>query len=206
MGPKEELIAALLSHAVAGAGIATVLRPQFRPPARYWVLAIVCAVAPDLDILGVWMGANYLGMFGHRGFMHSIFFAGILAVLLSCGAFSSSKWRELRFRAGLAFFVAGAFHGILDALMSAGKGVAFFAPFSRARFHFPIRPIRVSPPSSEFLFREGGIRVSGSELLWIWIPSMLLIAVSYWYWKARARRPGSFAPARSGRASSPNTP
>ncbi len=102
-------MAALLSHAVAGAGIAAALRPSARPPARYWALAVLCAVVPDFDIVVVWMGTNYLGMFGHRGFMHSISFAAALAAVLSYGAFSSPRWRELRFRAGIAFFCRGRF-------------------------------------------------------------------------------------------------
>ena len=180
-------MAAILSHAVAGAGIAAALRPGPRPPARYWVLAVACAVVPDLDILVVWMGANYLGMFGHRGLMHSIAFAAALAALFSYEAFSSPQWREIRVRAGLAFFAAGVFHGVLDAMMSAGKGVAFLAPFSGARFHFPVRPIRVSPPSSDIFLREGGIRVSGSEIAWIWVPSVVLFALSLWLSSRRAR-------------------
>jgi inner membrane protein len=181
-------MAAILSHAVAGAGIAAALRPGPRPPARYWILAVACAVAPDLDIVVVWMGANYLGMFGHRGFMHSISFAAALAALLSYGVFSSPRWRELRFRAGIAFFAAGVSHGILDAMMSGGRGVAFFAPFSPGRFHLPIRPIRASPLTSYIFLREGGIRVSGSEIAWIWVPATLLFVLATWFWRRRKMR------------------
>lgn len=181
-------MAALLSHAVAGAGIAAALRPRARPPARYWALAVLCAVVPDLDIVVVWMGANYLGMFGHRGFMHSISFAAALAALLSYVAFWSPQWRELRFRAGIAFFAAGVSHGILDAMMSAGRGVAFLAPFSPERFHFPIRPIRASPLNSHIFLREGGIRVSGSEIAWIWLPAALLFVLAAWFWRRRKMR------------------
>lgn len=196
-------MAAILSHAVAGAGIASALRPGARAPGRYWALAVLCAVVPDLDILVVWMGANYLGMFGHRGFMHSISFAAALAALLSYGVFSSSPWGELRFRIWIALFVAGVSHGILDAMMSAGKGVAFLAPFSPARFHLPIRPIRVSPPSSYIFLREGGIRVSGSEIAWIWVPSVLLFIFSFWFWKSRARSHDDLVPEECAPAARP---
>ena len=180
-------MAAILSHAVTGAGIAAVFRPGPRVTARYWALAIFCAVVPDFDILAVWLGANYLGMFGHRGFLHSIFFAALLAMILSSDAFWTRPPGVSRSRIAAAFFAAGASHGLLDAMMSAGKGVAFFAPFSRARFHFPIRPIRVSPPSSYIFLREGGIRVSGSELAWIWVPSILLFLLSFAARKQRER-------------------
>ncbi len=75
-------MAAILSHAVAGAGIAAGLRPRARVPARYWIFAIFCAVIPDFDILLVWMGTDYRGMWGHRGITHSIAFAAALAAAL----------------------------------------------------------------------------------------------------------------------------
>jgi inner membrane protein len=179
-------MAAILSHVIAGAGIAAALRPHPRPPVRYWLLAIFCAVVPDLDIVLVWMGANYLGMFGHRGFMHSIAFATVLAAILAYEIFRSPPWRDFRFCIWLAFLIAGLSHGILDAMMSAGKGVAFFAPFSPARFHLPVRPIRVSPPSSYIFLREGGIRVSSSEIAWIWVPAVLLAASALWLrWRSK---------------------
>lgn len=172
-------MAAILSHAVAGAGIAAALRPQPKPPASYWMLAIVCSVIPDLDVILVWLGTDYRGMFGHRGITHSILFAAAVAALL---AFLSPAWpeRTRRFRVWLSFFAAGLSHGVLDALMSEGKGVAFFAPFSSKRFHFPIRPIESSSPGRSIFLREGGVKVSGSEILWIWAPFLLLAAASIW--------------------------
>jgi inner membrane protein len=187
-------MAALLSHAVAGAGIAAALRPSPSPPARYWALAIFCAVIPDFDIPLVWMGTNYRGMFGHRGITHSIAFAAALAALLAYEAFPAVPWRDLRFRLGFALFAAGVSHGVLDALMDVGKGVAFFAPFSARRFHFPVRPIHGSPPSDAFLLREGGVKISASELAWIWAPSVLLFALSFWFSKRRARSRAGLVP------------
>ena len=182
-------MAAILSHAVAGAGIAAGLRPRARLPARYWLFAIFCAVIPDFDILLVWMGTNYRGMWGHRGFTHSIAFAAALAALLAYETFPAVPWKPLRFRLWLSFFLVGLSHGILDALMDVGKGVAFLAPFSARRFHFPIRPIQGSPPGNSILLREGGVKISGSELAWIWVPSILLLVFSLWRLHAAREAP-----------------
>lgn len=180
-------MAAILSHAVAGAGVAAALAPRPRLPIRYWALAVFCAVVPDVDILLVWMGTNYRGMWGHRGFTHSLAFAAALAALLAWEAFPTPAFRQIRGRLWLALFAAGLSHGVLDALMDVGKGVAFFAPLSARRFHFPIRPIHGSPPGGSPLLREGGVKISVSELAWIWLPSAILFAMSLWL---RRKAPG----------------
>ncbi len=181
-------MAAILSHAIAGAAIAAALRPRPRPPARYWLFAIFCAVVPDLDVVLVWLGTDYRGMFGHRGLTHSIAFAAALAGLLSLGMPSEPPGRSLRFRFWVAFFAAGLSHGLLDAMMSGGKGVAFFAPFSSKRFHLPFRPIEASPPGRSLFLREGGVKVSGSEMIWIWAPFLALTAVALWLDRRPSRR------------------
>ncbi len=189
-------MAAIVSHAVAGVGIAAALSPRQRLPKRYWALAIFCAVIPDFDILLVWMGTDYRGMFGHRGITHSIAFAAALAALFAFEAFPASSWRDLRFRLWLALFAAGVSHGILDALMDVGKGVAFFAPFLARRFHFPVRPIHGSPPGDALLLREGGVKISASELAWIWMPSVILLAIAWWLWRKRGGSSRDAVPAK----------
>jgi inner membrane protein len=179
-------MAAILSHAVAGAGVAAAFAPRPRLPFRYWAFAVSCAVIPDVDILLVWMGTNYRGMWGHRGFTHSVAFAAALAALLAWEAFPTPAFRQIRGRLWLALFAAGLSHGILDALMDGGKGVAFLAPFWGRRFHFPIRPIQGSPPGGSPLLREGGVKISASELAWIWLPSAILLALSMWLRRDRS--------------------
>ena len=79
---------------------------------------------------------------------------------------------------------ATASHGVLDAFTNGGRGVAFFAPFSSDRFFFPVTPIAVSPIGAAF-FSERGVSVLASEMLWVWVPLLILnIAVAM----ARARR------------------
>jgi inner membrane protein len=68
-------------------------------------------------------------------------------------------------------------HGILDALTRGGEGVAFFAPFDDTRYFFPWRPVRVSPIGLDF-FGRAGLGVLASELLWLWLPAGVVLAVS----------------------------
>jgi inner membrane protein len=69
-------------------------------------------------------------------------------------------------------------------MTNGGLGVAFFAPFSSARFFLPFHPIEVSPISIAAFFTHRGIEVLESELLWIWLPFMGLAMMMY-LWRRR---------------------
>ena len=75
---------------------------------------------------------------------------------------------------GLYFFLSAASHGLLDALTDGGLGVAFFSPFDRTRYFFPVRPIAVSPIGIREFFSEQGLVVMTSELTWVWLPVVVL--------------------------------
>ncbi|HET7451298.1 MAG TPA: metal-dependent hydrolase [Thermoanaerobaculia bacterium] len=187
-------MAAVVSHALAATAIATVLRPEPKPTARYWAAAMTIAVVPDFDIAFVWMGARYRGMFGHRGITHSIAFAAIAAVLLAFSLFRDGP-RVRRIRIAAVLFAAGLSHGILDASMASGVGVAFLAPFSSARYHLPFRPIRVTPPTGDPWLDPGGIRVTDSEILWIWLPALVVILAASRASRVDGRKPKTRDPA-----------
>ena len=71
------------------------------------------------------------------------------------------------------FFLVTASHGVLDALTNGGLGVAFFAPFDNTRYFFPWTPIVVSPIGADF-FGLRGLHVITSEVLFVWVPIMLI--------------------------------
>jgi inner membrane protein len=130
----------------------------------------MCSVLPDVDILGSHLGIVHGGMFAHRGLTHSLPFALAVAV----AAAILVRWRDPRLRVGdLCFylFLATASHGAFDALTNGGLGVAFFAPFSSARYFFAFRPIEVSPLSVVGFLSGRGWTVVKSELPWVWLPS-----------------------------------
>lgn len=84
----------------------------------------------------------------------------------------------------LYLFLATASHALLDAMTTGGKGVAFFSPFDNARYFLPWRPIQVSPIGVEKFFSNRGLRVLESELLWVFLPSLVLILVFHFAYKA----------------------
>jgi inner membrane protein len=80
---------------------------------------------------------------------------------------------------------------LLDALTNGGLGVAFFAPFSGARFFFPSRPIEVSPISVPRFFSDRGLAALAIELVIVWVPAFAFAAIDAWWrrWRVISARP-----------------
>jgi inner membrane protein len=168
----------VFSHAVAGLAIGTAF---WRPgvPARYWVFGAVVAALPDIDVIGYRLGIPYGSVLGHRGITHSLAFAAVLSAAI-VAALPSGAGPVSRGQLWLFLFLATASHGVLDALTNGGGGIAFFAPFHNARYFFPWSPIQVSPIGIRSFFTERGARVLASELVWVWLPSVLVAAAALW--------------------------
>jgi inner membrane protein len=166
-------VASLISHAVAALGLGTVFaRPEI--PKRVWAIGAVCSMLPDIDVIGFRFGIRYGDFWGHRGFTHSLLFAGMLAALALVAGFPHALLGLNRGWLWLYFFLATASHGFLDAMTNGGLGVAFFSPFDNTRYFFPWHPIVVSPISLTGFFSARGTAVLQNELIWIWIPAGLL--------------------------------
>jgi inner membrane protein len=166
----------VISHAIAGAAIAScAIKPG--TPKTLVVVAAVCAAVPDLDVIGFQFGIHYGDFWGHRGFTHSIVFAGLLAGAITL------VWVRSGFRTVSVpvlfgvLFLATASHGLLDALTDGGLGAALLSPLNTARYFFPWRPIRVSPIGIAYFFSYRGWMALKSELLWVWVPSGLMAMV-----------------------------
>src|SRR5205085_8492740 len=156
--------------------------PAHPKPWRFWALAVGSSILPDCDVIGFALGIQYGDLLGHRGFTHSLLFALLWSVAVMSFEFRelpklSKPWSNL-----LAFFVVvTASHGVLDALTNGGLGVAFFAPFSRARYFFPWRPVVVSPIGVAPFFSRWGLAVIESEFVWLWLPACALMLCSWGY-------------------------
>ncbi len=140
---------------------------------RLLLAGVVASTLPDLDVLAFDFGIPYSAELGHRGFSHSLFFAGLVALVGACG------FRALRtsfVRAFMFLFVATASHGVLDAFTNGGLGIAFFWPWSAERYFAPFQVIEVAPLSASRLFSQRGVFVLLSEVLWVWLPSALVTA------------------------------
>lgn len=166
-------MASAITHAVAAAGIGCWF---YRPavPRAIGITAIVCAIAPDADVIGFGFGIPYESVFGHRGISHSLAFAAALAALLT---WVMQRERVSGLRPGtlwLLFFLATASHGVLDAFTNGGLGVAFFAPIWNARYFFPVTPIEVSPLSVSGFLTARGLRILANEAVWVWLPAVLI--------------------------------
>ena len=136
----------IMSHAVFASSLGAAGSPGARMPVRYWAALAVVAALPDLDVVVYPLGLNAPHILGHRGLTHSLPFAAVFAALVVRLRVSRRASGARRGRgSGLVFFAAMASHGVLDAMTNGGQGIAFFAPFSDARWHFPWQPILVSP-------------------------------------------------------------
>jgi inner membrane protein len=170
-------VASAFSHAIAAGALgAAFYRPGW--PARFWVLGAACAIAPDVDVVGVQAGIPFGSPLGHRGLSHSLLFAAALAAVVVALCFRRMPEPVSRARLWLYFFLAGASHGVLDALTNGGPGIAFFVPLDTARYFFPVRPVLVSPIGIRPFFSEWGLRVLESELRWIWLPSLAFVGLA----------------------------
>jgi len=180
-------MASAISHAVAAAAIVSVAGPP-NAPARFRAAAIACAVIPDLDAVGFWLGVPYGNVFGHRGITHSILFA-LLSAAAATAIVARGEPPSPRTRVLLACGLAALSHGLLDAATDGGLGVAFFSPFSNHRYFFPFRPIEVSPIGIRPFFSARGLDVLRSEALWIGLPSAVLAGIVWIVRHARGVRP-----------------
>jgi inner membrane protein len=158
----------------------------------------ICAVLPDVDVIGFPLGIRYDDMLGHRGLTHSIPFAVVVGFVAarSCAKSDALGVGSWRLEVLWAFFaVITASHGLLDALTNGGRGIAFFAPFSNHRFFFPWRPIQVSPIGVGF-FSARGLAVLQSELRWILLPSVIIALLARM--RVRVRAGSGPGPAEAG--------
>ncbi len=145
-------------------------------PVRLLIAGAVASIVPDVDVVAFKLGIPYAHDFGHRGASHSITFA-ILLGALACTMAATLRASRL---ATFLFVAAGTLsHGLLDMLTTGGLGIALAWPFSDARLFFPVQVIQVSPIGIRRFLSEAGLRTIASELLWIWLPA-LVIGLSGW--------------------------
>ena len=170
-------MASVFTHIFVGEALAKTLTSE-KMPAKFWVLAAVSSILPDIDIVGFYLGIRYRSLFGHRGFSHSLLFAAIAGMLTAFLAFrhvprGTRKWWGL---AAFFFFVTAS-HGMLDAMTDGGYGIGFFIPFDNTRYFSPWRPLTVSPVGVYGFFSRWGWDVLVSEFIWIWLPMLTILAI-----------------------------
>jgi inner membrane protein len=169
-------MASAFTHGFVAFAFNRLLLPGAMVP-RVVALGLLCAVLPDLDVLGFRVGIPYRHWLGHRGFFHSLPFALLTGIIVMITVFRdlprfSKRWWLL----ALYFSVVTASHGLLDAMTDGGFGIGFFSPFDNTRYFLPWRPLTVSPIGVYGFLSRWGWEVIRSELIWIWTPLVLLLA------------------------------
>ena len=167
-------MASIFGHAVAAIALGAGFSKKLTSP-KFWLLAAVCAIIPDADVIGFSFNIQYNSFWGHRGFSHAIVFAIGFGFLISFLFYRAYFFTRKGLVYSLFFTLCTLSHAVLDALTTGGLGVAFFAPFNNTRYFLPWRPIQVSPIGAARFFSQKGIKVILSELIWIGIPSFLYI-------------------------------
>lgn len=177
------------THFLVGAALGQAAPEPMRTNWRFWTAALVCSALPDVYVVGFSFGVRYGDLWGHRGVTHSILFAalmGMVAAMFLGGSRTQLLWN------GFLLFVITASHGFLDAMTNGGLGIAFFSPFDTTRYFLLWRPIVVSPIGlSRFLSGRGAAAVS-SEIIYVWIPSLILGILLYVAQRTLRRRSAAF--------------
>jgi inner membrane protein len=62
-------VPSLLSHAAVAVAAGAAFAPR-DVPGQFWILAVLCSILPDVDVLGFSFGIPYHHVLGHRGFFH----------------------------------------------------------------------------------------------------------------------------------------
>ncbi len=135
------------------------------------IYSSLLTLLPDADVIAFKFGIPYESQWGHRGFTHSIVFA--LAIGLLSMAWSK-KFEASRKTVFLMSFLSTLSHVFFDALTNGGLGVAVLWPFAQTRYFFPYHPVEVSPIGVLGFVSFRGVVVVLSEILWIWLPCLLL--------------------------------
>jgi len=166
-------MASVFTHPV----VALALMPPVRDLTQWkkivWA-GMLLTILPDIDVISFYFNIPYEHILGHRGITHSVCFAFVFSFLTS-HLFSTALTKKFTLVWAYLFFCLVS-HGVLDAMTNGGKGVAFLAPFSNERYFLPFRPLEVSTLDITRFFTMHGVRVIGSELIWIW-PAFFLLYV-----------------------------
>jgi len=173
-------VASPWAHAIAGAAVGAFHKVP-SDGRRVITLAALCAVAPDLDLIGWPLGISPFAPLGHRGLSHSIAFAVVLGGIAAM-ALLPDVARRGKAAAAATLILATATHSVLDAMTTyAPTGPAFWAPFSNHRYRFPWMP----------LTGAGGLKTDfGQEALYVCLPALVLILSMEW-WRRRHSNPAA---------------
>ena len=137
-------------------------------------------IPPRLLFAGVVLAMlPYGNVFGHRGFTHSLLFAFVVPLL--CVLIGRRWFKAGLIRCWLFLTVSLLSHSLLDSVTTGGKGVGWLWPWSDERFFAPWQVIKVAPFALSRYATPYGHQVITSELMWVWLPAVMMMGVLWWY-------------------------
>jgi inner membrane protein len=139
------------------------------------------ALLPDADVAGLSFGAADHGIYGHRGYSHSLLFAVAVA---GVAYWVARRWGTRPWFTALLALLAVSSHGILDAMTYRTRGIPFFWPFDELRVIFPWRFIPPAPTGVHFLSRRG-LEVMAVELVYFLPLVVAALAPGLHTWRRR---------------------
>ncbi|HET9555415.1 MAG TPA: metal-dependent hydrolase [Anaeromyxobacteraceae bacterium] len=123
-------------------------RPRLGPTLYFTALATF----PDADVLARTLGAQAGSPWLHRGALHSLLAAAVVA--LGSALLLDGLGRSVSRLAATALVVAAS-HGALDAFTGGGGGVMFLWPWSTERFLAPWHLVPAAPMGAHLLSIRG---------------------------------------------------
>lgn len=170
-------MASLFGHAFVAAAISTNCSKKIISW-KLFLLGVLCAILPDIDVISFRLGIPYGSFWGHRGFTHSLLFAIILGLSVSFVFYRQTIFSLKGLGYFFFFTLCAASHSILDAMTNGGLGVAFFSPWNETRYFLPWRPINVSPIGVGKFFTGRGLSIIKNEVVWIGVPCIIYMVLT----------------------------
>lgn len=167
-------MATIFAHALVPVAVRIGVGPGHISKQLLFVAALATLV-PDLDVIAFRFGIPYSDAFGHRGFTHSIVFAGLAGLLAAFFARRLNSTTKISFWLVFASMLS---HPLLDALTNGGLGVALLWPLFDTRYFMPWQPIMVSPIGIRNFFEARSIQVLASEFYWVVLPLITVVAAA----------------------------
>ena len=158
---------------------AAIAAGKARVPTSMLLAGILASIVPDFDGIAFKLGIAYGGMWGHRGFTHTLGFAlamGLFGLLLA------RRWRLPAWKAYGWVALCTFSHPVADTLTNGGIAIPLYWPMSETRFFSPWRPVEVSPIALKRFFSERGTAVIWSEIKVLWIP-LMSVALVFFAWR-----------------------
>src|SRR3982751_800407 len=133
----------IFSHIAVPIAAAVALGSKRIPPSML-LAGMVAAILPDFDGIAFKLGIHYGGIWGHRGFTHTLGFALVVGLI---GAWLARCWKRAPWQGYAGIALCAFSHPLLDTLTNGGVAIPLYWPFSEQRFFSPWRPVQALPVS-----------------------------------------------------------